>query len=151
MLKKPITYTNYNDVKVTEDHYFNLTQAELVELESSVKGGFINSMYQAIKDGNNPVVMSGIKKIIRMSYGEKSLDGKYFIKHKIIDGVRIELADLFEQTPAYSELFVELLTGDNASSEFIKAVMPADAAKSISSDVKEHIPEDVKAVLFAQE
>ena len=151
MLKKSITYTNYNDVDVTEDHYFNLTQAELVELESSVKGGFTQSMYQAIKDGNSPVIMSGIKKVIRASYGEKSLDGKYFIKHKIIDGVTVELADLFAQTPAYSVLFVELLTGDNAASDFMKAVMPKNAAKELPANAEDHIPEDVKAVLFAKE
>lgn len=147
MLKKPIEYVDYNGQPRKEFHYFNLTQAEVIELQMGIKGGLVEYLRQAIKDENSPVIMDTIKKIIRKSYGEKGADGKSFIKHKIVDGVRVELADLFEQTPAYSELFVELLTKDNASDEFLRGIIPEDMSKNLPANTVDALPDDIKEVL----
>lgn len=117
MLKKSITYVDYNGEKRTEDFYFNLTKAECVELETSIKGGLqalINKLVQT-KDVNE--LISLWKRIIYLAYGEKSLDGKYFIKSK-------EVKDNFTYTEAYSELFMELSTNTDAAVAFINGIVP---------------------------
>jgi hypothetical protein len=124
MLKKKITYTDFNGRERTEDFYFNLTQAELAQLESSVPGG-ISEYIQQIKDSENvPELVNLFKKIILMSYGEKSEDGKRFMKKK--NGEL--LADVFESTEAFSVLFMELATNEDAATQFINGIVPKDAA-----------------------
>ena len=102
MLKKTITYTDYNGKERTEDFYFNLTKAELTQLENSVSGG-ISDYIQQIKEAENvPELIKLFKKIILISYGEKSEDGKRFMKKK--NGEL--LADVFESTEAFNVLFM---------------------------------------------
>lgn len=124
MLKKTIEYVDYNGVKHTEDYYFNLTKAEIIELQMGTKGGFVEAIQEAIKNEDSQTVMKATKDLIMKAYGKKSEDGKRFIKSP-------ELALAFEQSPAYSELYVELLTDDEASSKFMRGVIPADLAASI--------------------
>lgn len=124
MLKKTITYTDFNGRERTEDFYFNLTQAELAQLESSVPGG-ISEYIQQIKDAENvPELVNLFKRIILMSYGEKSEDGKRFMKKK--NGEL--LADVFESTEAFSVLFMELATNEDAATQFINGIVPKDTA-----------------------
>lgn len=117
MIKKTITYTDYNGTERTETFYFNLSKAELAEMQLSANGGFetyINKIVEA-QDGKSMIKI--FKDLILMSYGEKSTDGKRFIKND-------ELRDSFAQTEAYSELFMELVTDDRAAAEFINGIMP---------------------------
>lgn len=124
MLKKKITYTDFNGRERTEDFYFNLTQAELAQLESSVPGG-ISEYIQQIKDSENvPELVNLFKRIILMSYGEKSEDGKRFMKKK--NGEL--LADVFESTEAFSVLFMELATNEEAATQFVNGVVPKEVA-----------------------
>lgn len=119
MLKKEITYTDYNDQKRTESFYFNLSKAELAEMQLTLEGGlqtYIQNIIDA-KDGASMVKI--FKDIILMSYGEKSLDGKRFVKSE-------EIREGFAQTEAYSNLFMELITDDKAAAEFINGILPAD-------------------------
>jgi hypothetical protein len=125
MLKKTITYTDFNDEKQTEDFYFNLTRAELVKMELSGEGNSLSSQLQSIanaKDGKR--IVEAMTKIIKQSYGVKSEDGKRFIKSE-------ELSDAFEQTAAFSELFTEIATDADASAAFINNLVPADFAQSV--------------------
>lgn len=122
MLKKTITYTDYNGKERTEDFYFNLTKAELTQLENSVSGG-ISDYIQQIKEAENvPELIKLFKKIILISYGEKSEDGKRFMKKK--NGEL--LADVFESTEAFNVLFMELATDAEAATKFMNGVMPSD-------------------------
>lgn len=117
MLKKTMTYNDFDGNPVTEDFYFNLTKAELLELQVGTKGGF-NEHLQKIVDSNDPgVIVEEFKKIILMAYGKKSDDGKRFIKSD-------QLRDEFTQTEAYSDLFIELATNDRSASDFINAIVP---------------------------
>lgn len=122
MLKKPITYTDFNGVEVTEDFYFNLTKAELIELEMAHEGGLSESLKRIVAAEDGKRIMEEFKNIILKAYGEKSLDGKKFVKSQ-------HLRDEFESTEAYSELFVSLVTDPEAASEFISAIMPQDLMK----------------------
>lgn len=119
MLKKTITYRTYDDEEVTEDFYFNLTTAELIEMQLSQAGSLTTMIEQIVKSKDGPTIARVFKDLIKKSYGIKSPDGKRFQKSK-------EIWDAFEQCPAYSELYVEFSTNDNAASEFIKGLIPKD-------------------------
>lgn len=117
MLKKTITYTDYNDVQRTEDFYFNLSRAEIGELELSVNGGMTALISKIMNETDTAELMTLWKKVIMLAYGEKSIDGKRFIKSE-------ELSTAFTQTEAYSELFMELMTVDGAAAKFMNAIIP---------------------------
>jgi len=118
MLKKTITYTDYNGTERTEDFYFNLTKAEILEMELSTEGGLQQMIEKIIAAQDMPALSKYFKEIILMSYGEKSPDGKRFIKNQ-------EIRDEFAQTEAFSELYVNLATDDVAAADFINGVVPA--------------------------
>ena len=119
MLKKTFTYTDYNGVERTEDHYFNLNKAEVMEMEMSTKGGLAEMIQRIIAAQDAPAIIKVFKDLIRKAYGVKSADGKRFIKSE-------EIWAEFEQTEAYSMLFMELATDADAASKFINAIVPAD-------------------------
>lgn len=119
MIKKTITYTDYNGNQRTENFYFGLNKAEIMDMELSVTGG-MRQLLQMIMDKQDiPKLIDAFKQMIRMSYGEKSPDGRRFIKSK-------ELTDAFVQTEAYSELYMELLGDSEKAAAFINGIMPAD-------------------------
>ena len=122
MLKETITYTDYNGVSRTEDFYFNLTKAELMEMEMGIAGGFAEYINQIIAAQDVPSLMKIFKEIILKSVGKKSADGRLFIKNE-------EIATEFSQTEAYSELFMKLSTDDGAAAKFINGIMPAEIAE----------------------
>lgn len=117
MLTKSITYTDYDGVERTENFMFNLTKAELAELNLTTEGGLQAVIQKIIDSRDIPELTKWFKKIVTMSYGEKSADGRRFIKSQ-------ELTEEFLQTEAYSELFVELITDENAAAAFINGIIP---------------------------
>ena len=117
MLKKTITYTDYDGVQRTEDFFFNLSKAEVAEMELSNHGGMERLIQQIAMTQDRKRLVELFKEIILKSYGEKSLDGRRFIKSK-------ELSEAFSQTEAYSELFMQLATDTEAASKFINGIMP---------------------------
>lgn len=119
MLKKTIEYTDYNYVKRKEDFYFNLTKAEIMEMELSTTGGLAEMIQKIIDTQDTPQIIKLFKDLVLKAYGEKSADGKRFIKN---DDIR----DGFAQTEAYSELFMELATDANAAASFVNAIVPKD-------------------------
>ena len=118
MLKKTITYTDYNNNERTEDFYFNLTKAELMEMEMSTNGGLAEMINKIVASQDAPAIIKIFKELVLKAYGEKSLDGKRFIKN---DDIREE----FSQTEAYSQLFMELATDADAAAAFVNGLMPA--------------------------
>lgn len=118
MLKKTIKYTDYNGVERIEDFYFNLTQAELTEMELTTSGGYAEKLDKIVKAQDTPTIIKVFKELILTSYGEKSDDGKRFVKNK-------ELSDNFTQTEAYSTLFMELASNADAAGEFVNGIIPA--------------------------
>lgn len=119
MLKKTITYTDYNGVERTEDFYFNLSKAELAEMELSADGGLAETLKRIIDAKDSKQLVAVFKDLVLRSYGEKSPDGKRFIKSE-------ELRIAFSQTEAYSDLFMELATNDNAAVEFVNGIVPSE-------------------------
>ncbi len=117
MIMKEITYKDYNGVERTEKFYFNLTEAEVTELELSAEGGFVEMINRIVAAQNGRQIIDTFKEVIRKSYGEKSPDGRRFIKNQ-------EVWDKFAQTEAYSKLFMELAMNHDAASEFINGITP---------------------------
>lgn len=119
MLKKVFKYTDFNGVEREEEHWFHLSKAELMEMELGVTGGYTEMINKIIATKDVPSLIKIFKELILKSYGEKSADGRRFIKSE-------ELSTAFAQTNAYSDLFMELATDDNAASEFVKGIIPSD-------------------------
>lgn len=121
MLKKEIAYTDYNGTQRTENFYFNLSKAEIMEMEMGTNGGYTELVQKIIEAQDTAALIKIFKDLILKSYGEKTLDGKRFIKSE-------EISAGFAQTEAYSELFMELATDDKAAAEFVNGIIPADVA-----------------------
>ena len=119
MLKKTIEYIDYNGVERKEDFYFNLTKAEIMEMEMSTEGGLAEMIEKIVATQNTPAIIKIFKQLVLKAYGEKSPDGKRFIKSE-------ELSSAFEQTEAYSELFMELATNADAAAKFVNGIVPSD-------------------------
>lgn len=130
MYKKRIKYTDYNGNQREEDFYFNLTRTELTEMEFSSVGGLQNYIKKIIDAQSGQEIIAVMKDLIFKSYGEKSLDGKYFNKSK-------ELSEAFSHTEAYDILFMELATDDKAAAEFVNGIIPKDldAEKQVSANL----------------
>lgn len=128
MLKQTITYTDFNDVERTEDFFFNLSKAELIEMELSADGGFQKMINDIIASQDNAQIIKIFKELILKSYGVKSEDGKRFIKNA-------EIAAEFEQSGAYSELFMKLATDTDAATAFINGIMPRDLVEQANTEL----------------
>ena len=123
MIVKNIKYTDYNGVEREEPFLFNLSKAELMEMEMGTVGGLTESITNIINSQNTPEIIKIFKEIILKAYGEKSADGKRFIK---VDNAGVPLSIGFSQTEAYSELFMELATNADEAAKFIQGIMPSD-------------------------
>ena len=139
MLKKTITYKDFNGNEVTEDFYFNLTKAEVAEMEVSassldsdgkISGGMQKMLNDVVNSGSGARIIEVFKDILAKSYGVKSEDGKRFIKSP-------ELFKEFTETAAYSDFFVELLSEPDAAANFIQAIMPVEVPEK---DIPKPIP-----------
>ena len=126
MIKKTLTYTDFNGNERTEDFYFNLTKAEIMKMEMGTKGGFAEMIQRIIAAQDQPAIIEVFEDLIKKSYGVKTPDGKGFRK------VREDLEE-FMATEAYSDLFMELATDAEKASEFINGVIPADMAKQAAA------------------
>lgn len=123
MLKKTITYVDYNGFERTEDFYFNLNKAELMEMEMSTTGGLAESIKKIVAAQDAPAIIKTFKEIILKSYGEKSADGKHFEKNE-------KISTAFSQTEAYSILFMELATNADEAAKFINGIIPVEAKQA---------------------
>jgi len=126
MLKKEITYVDYNGNERKEPFYFNLNKAELMEMELSINGGLSALITKVVEGQDMPTLISIFKDLILKAYGEKSADGKYFLK---TDENGHRLANKFAQTEAFSVLFMELATSDVAAANFINGITPPEESK----------------------
>lgn len=117
MLKKTITYSDYNNAERTEEFYFNLSKAEVMEMEMSTTGGLAEMIQKIVAAQDAPAIIKVFKELILKAYGEKSPDGKRFIKSD-------ELSTAFSQTEAYSQLFMELATDADLAAKFVNGITP---------------------------
>jgi len=137
MYKKTIKYTDYNGVEREEDFYFHLDQVELTDMELSVDGGLTAYISQLVKASNTRELVETLKMIINKSYGVKSPDGRRFMK-------KPEYLEEFMETPAYSILYMDLATNEEAAAEFINKVVPTNLSSSVNKASIEKLMADNK-------
>lgn len=124
MLKKTITYTDYNGETKTGDFYFNLNQAELMKMQMGTRGGLSEAITKAVADQDTPTIINIFDELILKAYGERRPDGRF--------EKNAEISARFMQTEAYSVLFMELATDADAAAAFINGIVPQDMAKKAS-------------------
>lgn len=117
MIKKTVTYTDYNDEERTESFYFHYTEAEILDMEMSEEGSFTDRIQRIIDAKDKTALMKLIKKFVIDAYGVKSEDGKRFMKND-------DLKTAFVECPAYSDIFMEMVTNDEVAAEFVNGVIP---------------------------
>lgn len=125
MIKKTITFDDFDGNPVTEDFYFNLNKAEIAEMELSEKGGLGEYLKRITKEEDGKKLIALFKELLSKSVGTRSEDGRQFIKKQ-------ETIDYFTQSNAYSELFVELATNAEKAVEFVNGIIPAGLQEEIA-------------------
>ena len=119
MLKRTITYKDFNGTERTEDFYFNITKAELLDMEIAQEGGLKDYLERIINAKDGKKIYETMRNFILKAYGEKSPDGKRFIKSP-------ELTEAFTQTEAFSDLILDLTTDADKAAAFVNGIMPSD-------------------------
>lgn len=125
MIKKTVTYEDFDGNQRTEDFYFNLTKAELTEMEMSLNGGLSQLLSKIIHENDNAKIIEYFKKIVIGSYGEKSLDGRHFMKNE-------QIREEFASSAAYSEIFMEFASDADKAAEFVNGIMPKGLDEEIN-------------------
>lgn len=136
MLKKAITYEDFNGATRTEDFYFDLRTSELHEWENSINGGMNTLLSRIVQERDQSELIKYFKEIIARSYGQKSDDGKHFRKSP-------EILDDFISTNAYDKLYMELVTDTKKAIAFIKGIVPPELGKEITIPENDEVVADV--------
>ena len=129
MFKKTMTYTDWNGVERTEDVYFNLSKAEILEMQLTTEGGFDKMLERMIKAKDTIALVKLYKQLILKAYGKKSEDGRRFEKSE-------EITREFIESPLYSDIYMELTLDDEKAQEFVRGIMPADLSKQVDEALK---------------
>jgi len=129
MIKKTVTYTDFDGNERTEDFYFHLTEQELTEWELSVDGGLSGVLKRIVKSKDDKQLIAIFKDLLTKSYGVKTPDGRGFIKNQ-------EALDNFIYTQAFSDIYMELATDDKAASEFVNGIIPESLVKEARKEAK---------------
>lgn len=115
MYKETIKYVDFNGVSREEDFYFHLTQAEMLKYASSESGGLEAVLDKMIQTEDAHRILELFENLVRMAYGVRSDDGRYFTKSK-------ELSDQFISSEAYSTLFMRFLSDSDYAINFVKGI-----------------------------
>lgn len=125
MIKKTVTYHDYNGTQRTEDFYFDLSQDKIVEMAVSKDGGIEEFLKRIIQTKDQQEIVRMFREYLRLTYGEKSDDGKYFVQND-------EVFEKFKSTRAYEKIFMELAFNADAAAEFVNQTIPDDLAKKVA-------------------
>lgn len=127
MIKIPITYVGFDNKEITKDFWFNLTKAEIAELQCEFPGYFEGYIERLKHDADVADVVAVFKALILKSYGKRTKENK-FVKSK-------EYSEEFAASDAYSELFIKFLDDENDFvSKFLEGALnatPAEVQKAI--------------------
>lgn len=127
MIKKTIPFEDFNGNKLTEDFYFNLSKADIAEMELSEKGGLTAYLQKIVAEEDGKKLVAIFKDLLTRSVGKRSEDGRRFIKNQ-------DIIDDFVQTNAYSELFMELSTNAEQAAAFVNGVVPSSLQEAVKNN-----------------
>lgn len=141
MYTKTITYIDYDGNERTEEHSFNLSQAELIKFLTTNGDYTLDKMLLKLQEERNgKEIIRIFEELVYMSYGKKSLDGRRFDKSE-------EVKKEFMETEAYSQLFTELVTDAKAAAEFVNKIIPKKLAEQVQKAIEENpngIPAEIR-------
>lgn len=141
MFKRTFEFTDYDGNYRKEEHYFNLSKAELIKWLTTTGDYTLDKVLQRLSvERNGKKIMDIFEDLIHLSYGKKSLDGRKIEKSE-------EIWNDFYQTEAYSILFMELITDAKKAADFVNKIIPKDLADEVDKIIKEHpegIPDTLK-------
>lgn len=134
MLKKIITFEDFDGVKTTEEHHFHLSKTELMEVamglpdDMEIDGTESNEelSHKLLEKIGKDGLFKFIKDLILKSYGKK-IDNRRFEKTE-------ELSKEFSQTLAFDALLMELMSDDNEAAKFVNGIIPKDTMDSINAN-----------------
>lgn len=129
MIKWKIKYVDYNGETQEEDFYFNLNKAEVMEMNLNANGAYAEYLQRIVDQRDGKKIAEEFRNLILTSYGEKSPDGRRFIK-------TAEKTEEFMQTEAYSELYMELATNPDSATKFITGVLPKVEQNPVPEDMR---------------
>lgn len=146
MLKKTVTYVDFNEKNQVEDCFFNLTKTELLEMAMDLPEGVSESVgndpekmdedkavAKLMESLGNKGILNFIKELVLKSYGVKSEDGRRFMK---VDENGKPLSIEFSQTMAFEAIMEEFMTNDLAASEFVNGIIPSSIADKMPKTTK---------------
>ncbi len=142
MLKKTITYEDWNGKTRTEDFYFNLTRTEIAELEYGLGlGKSLTDTLQTIVDNDDTaMVIKVVKELLLSAYGMKSEDGRRFIKNQ-------EVREAFEQNPAFDTIYMSLATDPEYAVDFLLGIIPREAIDNLGANPKAEVMNRINAAI----
>lgn len=116
MIKKLVTYKDFNDMERTDELHFHMTQPELIKLSVSKEGGFERYLNKIIQTNNMKEIVDTLDEVIKLSYGEKTADGRFEKSPEILNK--------FVSSEAYNIVFMEIAQNSETAAEFINGVIP---------------------------
>jgi len=125
VIKKSVTYEDFNGEEVTEEFAFHISKAELVEMEAERRGGLAAYLQHIVDSNDGAAIINAFKDLLTRSIGKVSVDGRRFEKNE-------EIRNDFIQSPAYSVLFMELATDADKAAEFVNGIIPEGLADQVS-------------------
>ena len=125
MFTKTLTYTDFDDNERTETLRFNLSEPEIIEMQSSYPGGLEKMLQKIVEEKDEQKLLAMFKELILKSYGEKTPDGRRFIKSK-------EMSEAFSQTRAYEQFYMEIMRDTDLAVEFTNKIMPKSVQDAAS-------------------
>ena len=132
MVKKTLTFTNFEGEEVTKDFYFNLSKMEFRELDRAIPGGLNNRIEQIRVEKDEDRLLDLMSTLILSSYGEKAEDGR-FVKE---DAQGRKLSSYFKVSEAWDVLFLNLLQNEQELNEFLVGIVPKDVAEGAKEQIE---------------
>lgn len=130
MFKKTVTYRDFNDVERTEEYFFHLSTTEVLKLEKNKDGSLSEQLEKIQRDEDEAAMLDMITKLVLLAYGEKSEDGRRFVKSD-------KLVEEFTETEAYSQIFLDIMTNENELIDFITGILPKEMSQEVQKAMKE--------------
>lgn len=122
------TYVDYHGTERTETYHFNLTEAEMMEMELTKEGGLAESVDRIVKAKDVPALVTVFKELLQKSYGVISPDGRRFMKNN-------DVLTAFVESPAYSMIYMELATNDKKAADFVNGIAPNSEQKTTPATI----------------
>lgn len=144
MIKKTITFTDFDGVEKTKTFYFNLTQAEMSRMAIEEGWYLSDKVLEIARSKDVPRIVNILEDIVLRAYGERTADGGFLKKRP--DGTR--LADIFVTSMAYNEMYCEFIKEPEKFVEFVNSLVPADMNKQIEEMKAAHqLPAELEGMM----